>query len=205
MTGVDPERLVQLAGAFAEYRYGSPVTYPWRVPGVPGLNIESHRGPLEELKTNCCCFVEAVLVRAFQERDPSTFIGPTYHDAFMAIGDHFGPIHAAIELGFADPLPEYEWPDARWLVCQGWDAQMIRGHTFFIHHTEAAGRLLILESNNAYAVRGVGWRGIGGIDLFPEPPQASRYWTWELLRRKYPRMRAAAVRLAASEDAGGSL
>ena len=192
---VSPSRLLELAQAFADYRYGGPVTYPWRIPGVKGLTIEGARGPLEDLRTNCCCFVEALLVRAFHEKDKQIFIGRTYHDAFMAVGDHWGPVHAAIELGFADPIPEDEWEETPWLVVQGWSRDMKRGHTFIVVHTEAGGRVLVLESNNAFAVRGVGYRGLGNISYFPRRPAASRYWTWETLRRRYPRMRAAAIRL----------
>lgn len=195
MYAVTEKKLVALAREFIGYRYGNEPVYPWPIPGVSGLKYETKNTSSENLQTNCCCFVEAILAQAFREEDPYLRLDNDYHKAFMAIGDHFGPVHAALELGFADPTPEEEYESSRWLVCQGWNKTWSRGHTFFLVKTEAGGRVLILESNNAYAVRGVGWRGLGGLDVFPVVPNAPRWWTWEKIRTKYPHMRAAAIRL----------
>jgi hypothetical protein len=194
MSGVRPERLVQLARRFRSYSYGNEVVYPWRIPGV-SVEVQTKGHPPAELQTNCCCFVEALLVRAFWERDQRLRLTKNFHKAFMAIGDHYGPVHASIELGFADPVQPSTYPDHPWLVCQGWNEDFSRGHTFFLVKTEAGGRVLVLESNNAYAVRGVGWRGLGGLDNFPNPPDAPKWWTWDKLLIRYPNLRAAAIRL----------
>jgi len=191
---VSPDRLVELARKFRRYKYGNNPTYPWRIPGV-SIRVQRQGDTSETLETNCCCFVEAMLVRAFWEKDHRLHLDDEHHRAFMAIGDPYGPVHAAIELGFADPIPEEDYPTTPWLVAQGWNKDMTRGHTFFIVKTEAGGRVLILESNNAYAVRGVGWRGLGGIGTFTKVPKAPKWWTWAQMMSKYPNLRAAAIRL----------
>ena len=202
MNNPTAERLLELARAFDDYRYGPTMAdireghhpvYPWPLPGV-GVVLEGNRGP-QPLMTNCCCFVEALLCRGFAEANPELLFGYVYHRAFMILGDDlFSPIHAAIELGFADPLEEDEY-EGDWRIVQGWNEDEDRGHTFLVVKTEAGGRMLILEANNAFAVRGVGYRGLGSLEEVGEDPEAPKAWTWEYMRRKYPKMKAAALRI----------
>lgn len=159
------------------------------------VTVQKKNTPEHRLQTNCCCFVEALLVRAFQEQDRRLQVEGEYHRAFMAIGDPYGPVHAAIELGFADPVPEEDYPKARWLLCQGWNASMTRGHTFIVVETDEDGCVLVLESNNSHAVRGVGWRGLGNVKHWSGKPKPPNWWNWDSLRRRYPNLRAAAIRL----------
>ncbi len=192
MTGPTAEQVLERVEAFRSYRYSrTRAVYPWPLPGV-GVELEA-KGTARV--TNCCTFLEAVLVDAFAQTRPGFTWSLELHRAFMCIGDRFGPVHAAIESGMADPVGE-GWQGRSWLLVQGWQGQRA-GHTFCVPQTSAEGHVLILEANNGFGLRGVGYRDVGRLrDLAAgQLPVASPEWTWDRLRARYPQMRACALRV----------
>lgn len=190
---IPARKLLALVDAFRRYRYSAvQVGYPWPLPGLH-LPLVAKGAPRA---TNCVCFLEALLVRAFGLDE----WGVDMHRAFMVQGsDKFGPVHAAIESGMADPILDQEWP-GDWRLVQGWRPDG-GGHAFVVVRTEGDGRLLILEANRAYGLDGVGYRDVGdrwglGEALLPASPST---WTWDRLRSTYPVMRACALRVDPSE------
>lgn len=192
----DSATLLANAQAFRDYRYGlDKVTYPWPLPGV--RVPQETGGPLV---TNCCCFAEALLVHTFKPEWSYRL-----HQAFMIMTpDPFGPVHAAMESGMGRPLYPEDYPGA-WRLVQGWRGNG-RGHTFIVVRTETSDAgagaggaenrpVLILESNQAYKIRGVGFRDVGNLrdviagGLPTTPPS----WTWDRLRKTFPKMRACAL------------
>lgn len=191
MSGPTAAQVLERVEAFRAYGYnGKRAVYPWPLPGV--------RVPLEAKgaarATNCCTFLEAVLVDAFAKTRPGFTWSLELHEAFMCIGSRFGPVHAAIESGMADPVGE-GWHKLPWLLVQGWRGPRA-GHTFCVPRTWA-GRVLILEANNGFGLRGVGYRDVGRLRDLPvgKLPPPSSEWTWDRLRARYPQMRACALRV----------
>lgn len=193
---VTEARLLELAQHFAHYKYGSPAVYPWKIPGVGGLVYEGDQRAPDPPTTNCCCFIESLLVRAFREERPDLWWGPQMHRAFMILnGDYYGPVHAAIESGFADPIIEEEYWGP-WRLMQNWNEDFTKGHTFILVEITHDDRVLVIEANNSGdTVRGVGYRGLGTLADFPERPMAPKSWTRAALEARYPNMRACALRV----------
>lgn len=207
MEHVRESRLIAMLQRFADYRYSwSKVVYPWPLRGFPHLRTERGSDDRADLATNCCTFLEGLLVRAFQEKNPDMLWSRALHRAFMIIpqphappeqggkADIFGPVHAAIESGMAEPRLQDDLV-GDWLLVQGWNKALTRGHTFVVVRVEGE-RVLVLEANNTGAtVRGVGYRGLGRVADFPLPPKPPEHWKLKHLRSAYPVRRAVPLRV----------
>ncbi|WP_426747410.1 hypothetical protein VZQ01_08045 [Myxococcus faecalis] len=194
------ERLTTLLGAFLDYRYdGSRAYYPWTLQGVrvqlapPRLN-------------NCCTFVEALLVKAFSEARGAAFTWDMRRHRQMMIAstqDYFSPVTAAVESGMALLAPSADVPSHPWTLIQGWRSQWGSGHTFLVvdYHAETD-KVLVLESNFAFGLDGVGYRGLGNLrDVGLQPPAdwwtRSEVWTWRRICSTYPFRRQAWLKVKA--------
>ncbi|WP_404364374.1 hypothetical protein ACIHQR_29985 [Corallococcus coralloides] len=183
------DRLFVLLGAFLDYRYdASRAYYPWALPGV--------RVPLAPPRlNNCCTFVEALLVKAFSEASGAAFSWDARRHRQMMIAsaeDYFSPVTAAVESGMALLAPSADVPPHPWTLIQGWRSQWGSGHTFLVldHHAETD-KVLVLESNAAYGLDGVGYRGLGNLRDVGLQPSAqwwtrSEVWTWRRICSTYP-------------------
>ncbi|MCP3104282.1 hypothetical protein LZ198_36005 [Myxococcus sp. K15C18031901] len=178
---VSEERLFVLLGAFVDYRYDvSRAYYPWALQGV--------RVPLAPPRlNNCCTFVEALLVKAFSEAHGAAFSWDMRRHRQMMIAsktDYFFPVTAAVESGMALLAPSVDVPPHPWTLIQGWRSQWGSGHTFLVvdFHPETD-KVLVLESNFACGLDGVGYRGLGILlDVGLQSPAdwwtGSEVWTW---------------------------
>lgn len=178
--------------AFRGWNYSlRSVGYPWRIPGIRVPLVSDGAAK----NTNCCHFVECVLARAW----PSVSWTWSRHEAMMIIGDdRWGPVSAADVMGMGCRIPSVDAfaIAGPWRLCQGWRTidvggrrREARGHTFFVVRADERG-LLILESNQARGVTGVGFRDVADLDALPvdwsfdSVPTSSR-WTVESLREFY--------------------
>ncbi len=182
---------------FIGWRYnGSRARYP-----MPGPGWGEHAPPCV---TNCCCFVEGLIIPAAANHVAGLLWTLQRHRQMMVLtGDLFGPITALVAAGLAHEHDvESSPPD--WTVCQGWDAEWKRGHTFIVAMGDPPGGLLILEATNGWGLDGVGWRGVGPLSDLVATPQAAwrapvpvgerRWrWDWDRVRATYPHLRAAAL------------
>ena len=151
---------------------------------------------------NCCTFVEALVIKAWQNHNVDFRWDRQGHADIMIMGsDLFSPVNVLVNREIALPLDENAAP-AAWSVIQGWSADNRRGHTFIIvaHHVESD-RVLTLESNNGYGLDGVGYRSLGGLNQHPAKQAPERWWenanapTWQQVRRAYPRRRLCALKV----------
>ncbi|WP_224372836.1 hypothetical protein [Hyalangium versicolor] len=185
---IPEDRLVTLLENFKSYRYDlDQARYPWPLPGI--------QLPLAPPQTNnCCTFVEALVVKAFADEHGQTLEwNPTRHRQMMIVSteDFFSPVTAAIESGMGLHAPSADVPPHPWTLIQGWRNQWRSGHTFLIvdHHSDTD-KVLILESNSAYGLDGVGYRGIGMLrDKGLRPPaqwwKLEDVWTWRRVQSTY--------------------
>ncbi|NMO13466.1 hypothetical protein [Pyxidicoccus fallax] len=185
---VDEERLTALLAAFVPYRYElDEARYPWVLPGI--------RLPLAPpAVNNCCTFVEALTVKAFADANGTAFEwDPRRHRQMMIASseDYFSPVTAAVESGMAIAAPSPDVPPHPWTLIQGWRNQWRSGHTFLVvDHHAATDKVLLLESNSAYGLDGVGYRGIGNLrDKGIKPPakwwNLPDVWTWRRVCSTY--------------------
>ncbi|RJS14254.1 hypothetical protein DRW03_35245 [Corallococcus sp. H22C18031201] len=202
---VPEERLTTLLGAFADYRYDASRTYyPWALPGV--------RVPLAPPRlTNCCTFVEALVVKSFSEAHGAAFSWDMRRHRQMMMSspeDAFSPVTAAVESGMALQAPSADVPPQPWTLIQGWRSQWRSGHTFLVVDFDAAtDKVLVLESNAAFGLDGVGYRGLGNLrDIDLQPPAdwwtRSEVWTWRRTCSTYPFRRQAWLKVNARTAAG---
>lgn len=186
---VPESAITSLLPVFSSYIYGDG-RYPWQVPGVRADKV----GPPEQ--TNCCCFAEALLWRAWSQRHGNAFAWNQHlHEQFTIQvwpRDRFGPVNAAVQAGMAVELPEGAAPTS-WCLAQGWKGDTTGGHTFIIVARHApTDRMLLLESNDStsYRVTGVGYRKFGNLSQFPGCRPPARWWedpnapTWSYLRNQ---------------------
>ncbi|MBU8900645.1 hypothetical protein KRR26_34050 [Corallococcus sp. M34] len=173
---------------FQEYSYDlDEARYPWELPGV--------RVPLAPPRSNnCCTFVEALVVKAFSDVHGAAFAWDARRHRQMMVSsaeDYFSPVTAAIESGMAISPPDADCPPHPWTLIQGWRNQWRNGHTFLIvEHHAATDKVLILESNYYYGLRGVGYRGVGSLhEVGLKPPgdwwTRSDVWTWRRICSTY--------------------
>ncbi|AGC43985.1 hypothetical protein MYSTI_02669 [Myxococcus stipitatus DSM 14675] len=185
---VPEEKLVSLLGGVSEFRYDlDQAYYPWTLPGI--------RVPLGPPSfNNCCTFVEALTVRAFADVHGDSFAWDARRHRQMMIAsseDLFSPVTAAVESGMAILAPSPDVSPHPWTLIQGWRAPWRSGHTFLIvDHHPATDKVLVLESNCAHGLDGVGFRGIGNLrDKGLQPPaewwKKPEVWTWRQLCATY--------------------
>ncbi|NTX12920.1 hypothetical protein HUA76_19165 [Myxococcus sp. CA056] len=185
---VAEDRLVALLGGLRDYRYDpDKAYYPWTLPGI--------RVPLGPPRfNNCCTFVEALTVKAFADAHGAAFAWDSRRHRQMMIAsaeDNFSPVTSAVESGMAIPPPSADVPPHPWTLIQGWRNQWRSGHTLLVvDHHPATDKVLVLESNCAFGLDGVGYRGIGNLrDKGIQPPAAwwklPDVWTWRQLCSTY--------------------
>jgi hypothetical protein len=173
---ISEDRLTALLPEFLPFHYElDEARYPWKLPGI--------QLPMAPPKVNnCCTFVEALTVKAFSDAHGAAFTWDAgRHRQMMIVSteDNFSPVTGAIESGMAIPSPSPDAPPHPWTLIQGWRNQWRSGHTYLIvDHHAATDKVLILESNCAYGLDGVGYRGIGMLrDKGVKPP--AQWWTLE--------------------------
>ena len=191
---VPESKLIDLLPHFANYTYGHDhVSYPYSLPGV--------RVPVgEPRRINCCTFVEALLVKAWADTHPSFSWSRARHNQMMirSTDDYYSPVTAAVESDMAIAAAHPFQQPRPWSIVQGWRHRWREGHTFLIvAHDTLTDRVLTLESNSAYNISGVGFRGIG--DLSARPPESwwelPNVWTWTRIRRTYQHRRVGYLRV----------
>lgn len=180
------------------------ISYPWPLPGVT-----LPTGRLEP-KINCCTFVEALLVKAWEDAMPGRFNWSLErHKQMMILGkDLFSPVTAVLEAGMATPIEDLNAPPQAWTVVQGWKRLQPNegGHTYLIV-AQRDGVVLTLEANAAYELNGVGFRGLGNAEKFGfKPPpgwwqnpdlwKGKKMWTWQQLRQAYTGLKLARLKVS---------
>jgi hypothetical protein len=185
---VSESALTSLLPAFTDYTYDfKSVYYPWALPGVSL--------PLAPPKLiNCCTFAEALLVKAWANTYGQAFQWNSKRHGQMMItsaNDLFSPVTAVIEAEMGTPVPANQPPSA-WCLLQGWRSST-SGHTFIVVAYHAAtDRVLTLEANAAYSIKGVGYRNFGSLRDFLGGQPPSRWWensaapTWRGILSAYP-------------------
>ena len=161
-------------------------TYPYE---LKGINVP--QGPPHQ--NNCCTFVEGMLVKAWADNFPNFDWNNGKHGQMMIFStdDYFSPVTAVVESGMGEEVKDVDLTPQPWTVVQGWKKQWSGGHTFVIvdHHPETDS-VLTLESNSAFKLNGVGFRGIGmASDFGHRPPEKwwerEGVWTWEKIKKVY--------------------
>ena len=182
---VDEQTLTSLLDEFHDFTYDLDIArYPFDLPGF--------KTPLSPPQTNnCCTFVEAWLVKAWNESFDDFAWNMERHKQMMIYSsdDYFSPVTALIESNMAESVSDDDQPPHPWTVVQGWRKQWTSGHTFIIvDHHENTDRVLTLESNSSYKLNGVGYRMIGNLQTTPQPPNDwwnNQLWTWEKFKSIY--------------------
>lgn len=155
--------------------------------------LTGFKAPLSPPNTNnCCTFVEALIVKAWENSKTGFSWSMENHKQMMIFSadDYYSPITCLVDEELAEPVSDNDQSPHPWSVIQGWRKQWTSGHTFIIldHHTETD-KVLTLESNTAYKLNGVGYRMIGNLKQFPAPDQNwwgnDQLWTWERFKSVY--------------------
>jgi hypothetical protein len=194
---VIPEsRLIDLLPSFHEFTYDPDKgRYPF--------DLNGYRVPQAPPATNnCCTFVEALVVRAWQDEHPEIQWDSHRHGQMMilSLDDYFSPVTALIESDIAEVVDNQDNPPHPWTVIQGWRKNWTSGHTFIIvdHHPETD-KVLTLESNSAFRLDGVGYRMIGNLADFNVPPanwwEREELWSWERIVSTYQHRRQAILKV----------
>lgn len=179
--------LIDELPSFFQYTYDfDHAYYP-----VPLNNVRVPLAPPET--NNCCTFVEALIVQAWQKNSASFSWSAERHRQMMIMSeeDYFSPITALVEADIAVFVPDPETRPSPWTVIQGWRHKWRGGHTFIIvDYDPETDHVLTLESNNAYKLNGVGFREIGNLrDVGGRPPlhwaHTPRLWTWNGIMATY--------------------
>ena len=179
------------------YSSGDP-RYPSDLPG-----IRLPRSPPEQ--TNCCAFVEGLIIGAAMECVADLEWGMAAHRRAMiwTPADRFGPVGVLVDAGLAVPhTVRRDTPPPPMSVCLGWRGT--RGHTFIIADTDG-GRVLILEANKGRGLNGVGWRAGGRLTSSTQPDgwqTVKDVWDWRRVMKAYPELAVAAVRIDRADPDG---
>lgn len=194
---VPESEVVSLISEFGDFTYDlDAARYPFDLPGV-----RVPRAP--PATNNCCTFVEALLVRAWANVYDDFSWSRERHAQMMILSsdDYFSPVTAAVQSGMAVPAPDDERPPRPWTIVQGWRRRWRDGHTFLIldHHRQSDA-VLTLESNSAYRLDGVGFRGIGNLaSTGGAPPDGwwrqTEVWSWARIRGTYRHRRLAYLKV----------
>lgn len=193
---VDEHFLTDLLPNFYGFTYDlDQAHYPYDIPGFRTPVAQTD----DEKTNNCCTFVEGLVAKAWQNAKDNFRWSQEQHGQMMIFSadDYFSPVSCLVNSGMAEAIEDQDAPPHPWTVIQGWRKQWTSGHTFFIlGHDEASDRVLTLESNASYKMNGPGYRMIGGLAEFPQPPEDWRIradlWTWERMKSVY-RFRQQAI------------
>ncbi len=158
---------------------------------VPLKNVQIPLAP--PYTNNCCTFVEALIVQAWQKNRPGFSWNAEHHRQMMIMSDEdfFSPITALVEADIGIFVPDPETKPSPWTVIQGWRNKWRGGHTFIIvDYDPETDNVLTLESNSAYKLNGVGFRCIGNLrDIGVRPPSnwanTPGLWTWNKIMSTY--------------------
>lgn len=197
---VNEPSLTSLITDYDGFRYNlQNAYYPYP---LPGINIKV--APPNPPQNNCCTFVEGILVKTWADNFPDFTWNIHKHQQMMISsgdGDLFSPVTAVVESDMATPIDDVEAVPPPWTVIQGWNAGFTGGHTFLlVDHYAPTDGMLTLESNMAFKLDGVGFRGIGmASDFGNRPPD--NWWeiagvqTWENLKSRYPNRKMAKLKI----------
>lgn len=166
---------------YAGWVYASDAHYPTPLPGIKvKLSPPNY--------TNCCAFVEGVIV-------PASGIDWDMEQHRRAMvwsaADRFGPVGVLCDAGIAWPQPNDDAPPA-WSVCQGWRGT--RGHTFIVAASDGV-HVTLLEANKGRGLNGTGWRGVAPLQPGDEVPKPSL--PWGDIRAQYPDLAVCSLRVGA--------
>jgi len=153
---------------------------------------------------NCCTFVEALVIQAWQAYFPEKSWSPSLHHQMMIMSrdDYYSPVTALIESEIARSVSNHDSIPAPWSVIQGWREQWRGGHTFIVvDHDPASDRVLTLECNSSYGLDGVGFRALGNLrDFGGKPPprwwEVEDLWTWQRICGTYRYRKQATLSIA---------
>lgn len=184
---IDESFLTDLLRFFSDFTYNlKTARYPFHLDGVSVPQAPP-------TYNNCCTFVEALTVRAWQNATEGFLWNSKKHGQMMIFSteDYFSPVTCLIESNMASVVEDPDTLPAKWSVIQGWRKQWSGGHTFIIldHHQETD-RILTLESNKAFKMDGVGFRNLGNYRDIINPEK--EWWknsslpTWEKIKATYP-------------------
>ncbi len=196
---IDEAKLVALFEAFDGFTYAADGQYPWPLPGV---TIQT-----EKKQNNCCTFVEALVVKAWEGNPGFTWSRERHRLMMVDTSDRFGPITAAVEAGVALPAPSPLSAPQPWSIVQGWRSDG-GGHTFIVvDHDHVSDRVLLLESNMVFKLNGPGYRSFGPLQVFgtAAPPQwslSSECPTWKDVCARYVDRLHAGLRVKGLKLAG---
>ena len=192
---INESALINLVKKFEDHRYSRDnIYYPYELPGV-----SLSQGPPHT--TNCCTFVEALLVKAWADNNRDFKWNSHCHAQMMINSDDlFAPVTVTVDSGMAEEVSADSLPGP-WTIVQGWHVLGKQGHTFLVvDYHEPTGRVLTLEANSAYKMDGVGFRNIGNIKEFGcKPPEnwweREDLWTWDRLKSYYPDLKQARLKV----------
>lgn len=196
---INESQLVELLPHFYDFTYDlDRGRYPFPLPG-----FKAPLSPPGPKTNNCCTFVEALVVKAWENAGTEGFEwGMERHKQMMIFSadDYFSPVTALVQTEMAQKTPDDDQQPLPWTVIQGWRKQWTSGHTFIIldHHKDTD-KVLTLESNSSYKLDGVGYRMIGNIGEFNTPPsnwwEIDNLWTWERVKSVYRFRKQCALRI----------
>lgn len=136
------------------------VQYPWPVPGVDLFVVDGIGN------TNCCCFVEAVIIRAYDVKE----WGIDRHRQSMLtdVKRPFSPVEVLENAGLTMATENAgRVGSPRWYAVQGWrggagDIPACGGHTFLIEATPGEPMITMHEANVSTGVHSLAttWRTV---------------------------------------------
>ncbi len=183
---VEEKGLVDLLVSFYNFGYDlDQARYPYPLSGFKAPQAPPNTN-------NCCTFVEALIVKAWENSIQNFKWSMDQHKQMMiySADDFYSPVSCLINSDMAEAVQDDDQTPHPWTVIQGWRKQWTSGHTFIIldHHSETD-RVLTLESNSAYKCDGVGYRMLGSLKDIKNPPENwhdnSALWTWERMKSVY--------------------
>ncbi len=184
---VEEKAMMEMLLEFIGYEYDlHDARYPRTINSVAGLDLAPPKS------NNCCTFVEGLLVNTWAQSNPAFIWTRHRHRQMMVMSleDPFSPVTAVAEAQMGVLAERPSDPPAPWTIVQGWRRQWEGGHTFLIvDHHPPTDKVLILESNAAFRLNGVGYRGIGELTQDALPPSQwwtiPRVWTWQQVKATY--------------------
>lgn len=183
---IDENFLTDLLPHFYNFEYDlHQAKYPFELSGF--------KAPLAPPNTNnCCTFVEALIVKAWENAIPGFSWSMKNHEMMMIYSteDYYSPVNCLVQANIAISVNDPDQAPHSWTLVQGWRRQWSGGHTFIIvDHEPVTDRVLTLESNPAYKLNGVGYRMIGKIRDVHKPPKKwwenESLWTWQKIKSSY--------------------
>lgn len=185
---ITESKLIELLPHFYDFGYDlDRARYPYKIKG-----FKAPLAPPGSKNNNCCTFVEALIVKAWENSFDDFKWDLERHKQMMVYSaeDYFSPVTALLEADMGERVVDSDQIPHPWTVIQGWRKQWTSGHTFIIlGHHEETDRVLTMESNSYHKLNGVGYRMIGNIKDYNQPPnnwwENKELWTWERIKSVY--------------------